>query len=422
MKMKKIFFMIGAAVLALSTTSCGNDDDFTESIFDTDIPVVDPTAATADFDQWIYDNFGKPYNVQIDYQFNMNASPLAYQLTPADYDKSQLLAHFIKYLFYDVYTKYAGENFMKQYGPRLFHFIGSSAYSANTGTEILGTASGGVKITLYNINEMKPYSENVDYTPADIVTLNERYFHTMHHEFSHILHQTKSYPVTFGQVTPSTYDPLDWQERDSVTTHQLGYITHYASSANYEDFVETLSGIITDTDVRWMNRIINACIPGVRAGDKERVLELVDSLGIDVDAANTPWNNFAIYSEEEYSRDTWDYVPTGRVLLDVHRMLPNTQTFENMVGDQNNYAVAQYRYTQVGKFTSFRDFLDKYVKILPDGDIAGMNAILKKIDIATKWYTDQWGLRVYTLRKEVRERQNNINDFIHNEVTIYPLK
>ncbi|MBQ7421159.1 MAG: hypothetical protein IJV27_03325, partial [Prevotella sp.] len=196
--MKKIILIMSIAAVMATFSSCRSDDDFTESIFDTTIPAVDDTKTTAPFDQWLYDNFVVPYNVDVKYRFDMSASDLNFQLTPADYNRSQLLAHFIRYLFYDVYTKYAGEDFMKQYGPRIFHFIGSSGYSPTTGTEVLGTASGGVKITLYKINEMKPYSEDVNYTGEDIITLNENYFHTMHHEFSHILHQTKSYPVTFG--------------------------------------------------------------------------------------------------------------------------------------------------------------------------------------------------------------------------------
>jgi len=271
--MKKLLYIMSVTTLLLGLTACGSKDDFTDSIFDTSIKPVDPNATTYEFDQWLYDNFTKPYNVEFQYKFNLNASDYSFQLAPAAYDKSQLLAYFIKHLFYDVYIKFAGEDFMKQYGPRIFHFIGSSGYSPLTGTEVLGLASGGVKITLYNLNEMKPYVKGTTvYNAEDIEVLNEKYFHTMHHEFSHIMHQTKSYPVTFGQVTSGTYDPIDWHKRDSVESHRLGYVTHYASSANYEDFVETLSCIITDDDYRWMMRIINACAPGWRAGDKEEVI------------------------------------------------------------------------------------------------------------------------------------------------------
>ena len=411
--MKKITYILSLAALLLTMSSCRNEDDFTESIFKTDIPIVDNSKTTAPFDQWLYDNFLKPYNVEVQYRFNFTASDMNFQLTPAEYGRSQLLAHFIRYLFYDVYTKSAGENFMKNYGPRLFHFIGSTGYSPTTGTEVLGTASGGVKITLYNVNEIKPWSQTVSYTGDDIEVLNERIFHTMHHEFSHILHQTKSYPITFGQVTSGSYDPIDWQERDSTTTHQLGYVTHYASSANYEDFVETLSCTITDSDARWMNRIINACLPGLRQGDKERVSELIDSLEIDLNATNTHWNNFTIYNESEYNEETGVYDATDRLVLDVFR------SSEQVVNKEKTAYVNRYRYSVNKSFTSFKEYL-AWVPYKTEENLAGMNAILKKLDIATEWYTDRWGLHLFEIRREVRNRQNAINTYLHSDdVVIY---
>ena len=394
---------------------CRKEDDLTESIFDTSKPAVDPTQSTYEFDQWLYDNFGKPYNVEIQYKFNLPASDYSFQLAPAEYKRSQLLAQFIKYLFYDVYTKYAGEDFMKQYGPRIFHFIGSSGYSPRTGTEVLGLASGGVKITLYNVNEMKGYSENMSYSAADMEVLNERIFHTMHHEFSHILHQTKSYPVTFGQVTSGTYDPIDWHERDSVSSHQMGYVTHYASSATYEDFVETLSCIITDNDYRWMMRIISASAAGLRAGDKEGILQLISDLGIDKNKANTHWNNFKLYSESEYNSETGTYDPTDRVVIDVHR------NSEQVINKDYTAYVSKYRYTELKSFTSFDDFLNWIPQATGD-KVAGINAMLKKISIATKWHQERWGLNTFTLREEVRQRQNNMDEFLKNDLKIFELK
>ena len=421
--MKKTLYIICIAAVTAALSSCRGEDDFSESIFDTSVPAVDKNKSTSEFDQWLYDNFVVPYNVDVKYRFDLSASDLNFQLSPADYNRSQLLAQFIRYLFYDVYTKYAGDDFMKKYGPRIFHFIGSSGYSPTTGTEVLGTASGGVKITLYNVNEMKPYTEGVNYSGEDVGVLNERYFHTMHHEFSHILHQTKSYPVTFGQVTSGTYDPISWQERDSVWTHSHGYVTHYASSATYEDFVETLSCVITDTDHRWMNRIINAAVKGIRQGDKEDIYELIDSLEINLDDPKGHWNNFTLYEESEYNDQTDEYDLTDRYVLDEHRLLPDERTNAYRVVNKDADAyVDQYKYKEYKKFTSFRDFMDKEVKVNPDHNLTGINSLLKKLDIATKWYTEKWGLYLFKLRHEVRERQNNINDFLSNEVTIYDLK
>lgn len=395
--MKPTKHILTIALGALMAASC-SDDKLGETIFPTDIPVVDTTLATAPFDQWLYDNFTVPYNVEVQYRFNLAASDLGYQLAPADYDKSQLLAHLIRYLFYDVYTKYAGDDFMKQYGPRIFHFIGSSGYNASTGTEILGTASGGVKITLYMLNEMKSYTPGVAYNADDVDLLNEKYFHTMHHEFSHILHQTKSYPVSYGQVTPGSYDPMTWQDRDSVTTHQLGYVTHYASSAIYEDFVELLSCIITDTDHRWMNRITNACAPGLRKDEKKSIITFIDSLGIDIDKPGAPWNNFTIYEQTITDDETGE-----------------TTTRRTFAGG-----------AKLASFTSFRAFLDWAEK--PENSnnnnptSAGINALLQKVNIATQWYTENWGLHVYELRNELRQRQEDINEYLDENVTIFPLK
>lgn len=417
--MKKIFYnIIGIAAIVAIFSSCCGGDSFTDSIFDTDVPAVDETKATYPFDLWLYDNFVVPYNVDVKYRFDLSASDLNFQLTPADYNRSQLLAHFIQYLFYEVYTKYAGEDFMKKYGPRIFHFIGSSGFSPTTGTEVLGTASGGVKITLYKINEMKPYSEGVTYSGEDVNVLNENYFHTMHHEFSHVLHQTKSYPVTFGQVTSGSYDPINWQDRDSVWTHQNGYVTHYASSATYEDFVETLSCIITDTKHRWMNRIINAASMGVRQGDKEDILELIDSLDIDLDAPQSHWNNFTLYEESEYNDQTGEYESTERYVLDEHRLMGAAY---QVVNKEATAYVAQYKYKEFRKFTSFKNDFLPWVKISTEDDLTGINSLLKKLDIATKWYTENWGLYVFTLRREVAERQSNINDYLQG-VTIYELE
>ncbi len=393
--------------------SCSKDDDFDDSIFDTNIAAIDDKEATAPFDKWLYDNFVVPYNTEIQYRFNFPASNLSFQLSPADYKKSQLLAHYIKYLFYDVYTLYGGDDFMKKYGPRIFHFIGSAAYSPTTGTETLGYASAGVKITLINVNNMKLWTPESEYNSSDMELLNKDQFHTMHHEFSHILHQTKSYPVSFGQVTPGSYDPITWQERDSVLSHSLGYLTQYGSSASYEDFVETLSCTITDTDCRWMYTIIDACSNGgLKNGDKEQVYTLIDSLEIGgVDEPGKPWNKFSIYEESVVSSETGD---------EVKRYVPSFHINDAKI----KYAEkgeATPTYTKVADFTSFRDYLN-WAEGKATEEIGGMNAILKKIDIATKWYTTNWGLHLYEIRREVRKRQDNINEYTRNNVVIYDLK
>ena len=408
--MKKIYNLFAVFALCLTFVACSSNDDFTDSIFDTSMGSVDQKSATAPFDQWLNDNFVVPFNTEIQYKFNFNASKLDYQLTPSDYKKSQLLSHFIKYLFYDVYTKAAGDEFLKMYGPRIIHFVGSNAYSPSTGTEELGYASAGVKITLINVNGLKEWSDANQYTESDIDLLNERQFHTMHHEFSHILHQTKSYPVAFGQVTPGSYDGRSWQDRDSVEACRLGFVTQYASSATYEDFVETLSCTITDSDCRWMRRIIDMCLnKGMKEGDKEEVKQLIQDLGIEnAYNPNNSWNKFTIY--KEYSKTSADVtkVETGRYVPSFHQA--------DCKRHQANGVTLSYE--KVIDITSFNEFLD-WVTLASADETQGINAYLKKLDIAKKWYKDYWGLDMFELRKEVRQRQNALNTYIKDNVTIY---
>ena len=48
--------------------------------------------------------------------------------------------------------------------------------------------------------------------------LNEYYFQTMHHEFAHILHQTKNFDPSFERITENSYVGSDWYiKTDPVT-------------------------------------------------------------------------------------------------------------------------------------------------------------------------------------------------------------
>lgn len=85
------------------------------------------------------------------------------------------MARLVKYLWFDVYGTVVGEEFLKENGPRIIHLIGSPAYNPISGTIVLGTAEGDIKVTLYSCNDLDP--TNID-------MMNEYYFKTMHHEFA----------------------------------------------------------------------------------------------------------------------------------------------------------------------------------------------------------------------------------------------
>lgn len=417
--MKKNILALALPILAsaMCFISCDRDE-FTETIFPTDGKPYDESKATAEFDKWIYENFTLPFNTVIDYQMYLPASDLNYQLSPADYEKSVVLSQLIKHLFYDLYNGQAGDIFMKKYAPRQFHFIGSAAYSPTTGTRTLGYASGGVMITLFNVNSIRLKKS---WTEDDIELLNHEIFHTMHHEFSHILQQTRTTPTSFRTVTPSAYEPLSWSKMDSLTAHSKGFVTNYSSSGVGEDFVEVLSSIITDQDGTWMHRIINGCLDGVHSGEKEKVYALIDSLGIDLNARKYWWPPYG-KDHKKNPQDSLlivfeDYDEDGGVIG------YSTQIHERNVADDENDTKYSGNRKEIARYKTFKEFMDGHVKEDNTLETKGISAILQKIDIATNdWYVPTFNLYVYSLRRELMKRQNDINDWLQNDLKSFPLK
>ena len=231
--------------------SCSEDALDEKSIFDTDTPALN------DFDKWIRTNFTDPYNIQIKYKFDDKESDNTYNLSPAEYKKSVALAKLIKHLWVDAYGELLGQDFLKKYSPRLFQFIGSPAYNSG-GSIVLGTAEGGLKVTLFNVNM-------IDLEEPDIEELNYWYFQTMHHEFAHILHQTKSYTTDFNLISAADYQSTSWLNLTDKEALELGFISRYGSSETQEDFVELISRFVTNTPEHWDSLITAA---GEKGGPK----------------------------------------------------------------------------------------------------------------------------------------------------------
>ena len=228
-------------LLALTTlfmVSCEKDSLDSKSIF----PDVQETNVN-EFDKWLQTNFQEPYNILLKYRFEFKESDAEKNLSPAAYDKSIALAKLTKYLWLESYEELKGRDFIRKYCPKILHFIGSYGYNSG-GSVTLGVAEGGMKITLYNVN-------NIDYENPDIDFLNYWFFKTMHHEFAHILHQTKPYPTDFNEISAADYQSESWVNITDVEALQMGFITDYASRETQEDFVELIANYITHDQDWW---------------------------------------------------------------------------------------------------------------------------------------------------------------------------
>lgn len=326
---KYIFRTVVACGLVLSFASC-DDKIEGESIFDVNAEVLDPYSPTYQLDYFCKQAYLDNYNIQFRYKMQDAGTDMDYNLIPAEYSKSVDLAVLSKYLWFEVYDKVVTSDpyFMKKYTPRILHLVGSPQVNAANGTVTLGLAEGGLKVTLFNVNAMDVSS---------FASLNEFYFHTMHHEFAHVLHQTKTYPKEFDLISVGHYDALGWQDRDERATASLGFTTPYASSQPREDFAETISNYITLTDTEWdelletasQNWIENPGGAAIRGEDSEDeidgraiILQKVDiartwfrdAWQIDLDALRAEvqarQNSYSLQVLEELRKQVYD-IPTG---------------------------------------------------------------------------------------------------------------
>ena len=241
MKKLNIFALILVALTTLNVTSC-SDDKLGDTIFPAVSETLDRSQFTFPLDTFVKVNFLEPYNMRYLYKLQDIGSDMDYNLTPCSYDQCVNLAVLNKYLWYDVYRDVVGDEFLKKFSPRVMHIIGSPAYNPTSGTIKLGTAEGGLKITLYNAESLKP---------EDLDNLNEYFFKTMHHEFSHILHQNVNYPQDFNLISSTFYNNAGWQDTpDSVVLGQ-GFVSRYASSQAREDWVEIIANYIVKDSVTW---------------------------------------------------------------------------------------------------------------------------------------------------------------------------
>ncbi|MDR0232596.1 MAG: putative zinc-binding metallopeptidase [Dysgonamonadaceae bacterium] len=251
--MKRYIFVLVLILGGLSLfTSCRNDELDPESIFiDPEYDGPDPTAYSFLFDRWLFDNYLIPYNLQFRYRLEDVGTDMNYNVIPTSYEKSIDMAVLVKYLWFDVYAKVVREDFLKEFGPRIIHLIGSAQFNPANGTLVLGSAEGGLKVTLTQCNELS--LENMDFA-------NEHFFKTMHHEFGHILHQRIPLPRDFRLLSPNFYEPFSWQERSKEEAWSLGFVSPYASAAPEEDFVETIAVYIVSTDAQWNHILTMASI------------------------------------------------------------------------------------------------------------------------------------------------------------------
>lgn len=250
---KTIYILWGVLVFGTLLVGCREDKPDPQSIF------IDPVEKPSTFDRWLLDNYVDDFNVRVLYRLTDIETDFDYNVIPAELTKAKQMCVLMKHLWIDAYVEVAGDgvHFMRATVPKLLHLVGSPEYNPQQGTIRLGQAEGGMKITITDVNSLDP------------INLSGRdYFGTLHHEFAHVLHQTKNYSEEFQTISAADYLPTTWFNRNKETEFlPLGFITAYAGAKPDEDFVELISRYATYTDAEWNRRL-------AIAGDQGRAIIL----------------------------------------------------------------------------------------------------------------------------------------------------
>lgn len=312
--MKKSYITIILAALTLCITSCKEEELRDVSVFENGMGSNKSDQTI--FDEWLLKNYVLDYNIVFNYSYIDKESNQAYNVTPADYDKAKALAVLVKHVWIDAYTeaqenslaKEAGvdlnsntpqaeaikkeaKTFLRTYSPRVIQLIGSYEWNSNN-SQVMGTAEQGMKVLLFGVNELdldnpyfvsdNPYADK----SARPIDMNYWFFHTMHHEFCHILTQTKEYSTEFRTISEGKFHATDWINVKDKNACKEGFVTGYASGEYNEDFAETYAMYISYNATGWQKIIDQAGEEG--AATIMRKVDLVreyfqNSWGIDID-------------------------------------------------------------------------------------------------------------------------------------------
>lgn len=231
----------------ITLTSCSED-----ALDDTSV-VKDSTRPKTAFDLWLHKNYVETYNINLKYRLEDMETDFTYTLAPADLSNSVKLAHIVLHTWLQAYDEVAGMDFTRQLAPKVFQFVGSPAFETDN-RYMMGQAEGGMKITLFDVNELKITRS----------FLNNSYFQSIHHEFTHILTQTKDYDTDYQKISEGLYEPASWYASGKTESYALqrGFISTYAMKEYNEDFAETMAFYLVYTPAEWQQKMTTAGADG----------------------------------------------------------------------------------------------------------------------------------------------------------------
>ncbi len=250
--MRLIKTIITLSSFTLFTASCRKEEQL--GSIDNIPGLGGDTWTSTPIDKWIYDSLTVPYNIAVKYKWDQGelSQFLDKTLVPSKEEKVIPLMSSVRKAWINVYVAEGGNMFFKNISPKFFALIGSPVYVR--GAIILGTAEGGRKVVLTDVNNFR-IKGMPGYRLSDTTNV-KRVFETIHHEYAHILDQSVKFPVEFSQSSASSYTS-DWLNVTEQEALNEGFITPYANSQATEDWAEMVSQMLVEGKA-WFDQRVNS--------------------------------------------------------------------------------------------------------------------------------------------------------------------
>jgi substrate import-associated zinc metallohydrolase lipoprotein len=271
--MKKYISITIVFMTLLFTISCSdNENSIGESQIDTSSPIL------SNLDLWLRSAFATPYNIEIQYKWDINQTDIDRFLHPPLESNVEPMANALIKTWIEPFSALGGPDFIKIFAPRQFTFVGSANFQPNITSRVLGTAEAGVKITIFELDLL-------DFTDINSV---QQPLKTVHHEYAHILSYTIPVDPTYGLINPSDYTAQPFN-RTLEEAQELGFITAYAGNDAEEDFVEMVSEMLTNSKTEY-----DAIIDGISSPEARAILRLKESIVVEYYRTNFDINIYEL--------------------------------------------------------------------------------------------------------------------------------
>jgi substrate import-associated zinc metallohydrolase lipoprotein len=283
--LKSLFVLLTGCMILVS---CEKEEKLNPADVDNIPGLGGDTWTQTPVDKWILDNLTSPYNISVKYKWDQSELEFDKTLVPPREDQIVPVMDAIKKGWITPYISETGELFFKKFTPKFFSLVGSGSYNLD-GSVTLGTAEGGRKVVLYQTNYVRT-KEMPGFVQSDSFLIKQM-FHTIHHEFGHILHQNILYPPEFKRIGQSLYTS-DWINTNDFEANTNGFVTAYAMSGPDDDFVEMISIMLIEGKAGF-DEIVNSIPPGTSAlgtTQAEAIKNLRDKESLVVNYYKQVWN------------------------------------------------------------------------------------------------------------------------------------